>query len=78
MSNKNKSRMRQYGSLLLCSILCVVFLAFPVRAADLEEDIDAAETTKANVTAQSQSEVVKAAWYEDSYHITNKNGSRSG
>ena len=78
MSNKNKSRMRQYGSLLLCSILCVVFLAIPVRAADLEEDIDAAETTKANVTAQSQSEVVKAAWYEDSYHITNKNGSRSG
>ena len=78
MSNKNKSRMRQYGSLLLCSILCVVFLALPVRAADLEEDIDAAETTKANVTAQPQSEVVKAAWYEDSYHITNKNGSRSG
>ena len=78
MSNKNKSRMRQYGSLLLCSILCVVFLAIPVRAADLEEDIDAAETTKANVTAKSQSEVVKAAWYEDSYHITNKNGSRSG
>ncbi len=78
MNNKNKSRMWQYGSLLLCSILCVVFLAIPVRAADLEEDIDAAETTKANVTAQSQSEVVKAAWYEDSYHITDKNGSRSG
>ena len=42
MSNKNKSRMRQYGSLLLCSILCVVFLAAPVRAADSDEDIDAA------------------------------------
>lgn len=78
MNNKNKSRMWQYGSLLLCSILCVVFLTAPVRATDLEEDIDAAETTKANVTAQSQSEVVKAAWYEDSYHITDKNGSRSG
>ena len=78
MSNKNKSRMRQYGSLLLCSILCVVFLAIPVRAADLEGDIDAAETTKTNVTAKPQSEVVKAAWYEDSYHITDKNGSRSG
>ena len=78
MSNKNKSRMRQYGSLLLCSILCVVFLAAPVRAADLDEDIDAAETTKTNVTAKPQSEVVKAAWYEDSYHITDKNGSRSG
>ena len=78
MSNKNKSRIRQYGSLLLCSILCVVFLAAPVRAADLDEDIDAAETTKTNVTAKPQSEVVKAAWYEDSYHITDKNGSRSG
>ena len=78
MSNKNKSRMRQYGSLLLCSILCVVFLAAPVRAADLDEDIDATETTKTNVTAKPQSEVVKAAWYEDSYHITDKNGSRSG
>ena len=78
MSNKNKSRMRQYGSLLLCSILCVVFLAAPVRAADLDEDIDAAETTKTNVTAKPQSEVVKAAWYEDSYHITDKNGNRSG
>ena len=69
MSNKNKSRIRQYGSLLLCSILCVVFLAAPVRAA---------EATKTNVTAKPQSEVVKAAWYEDSYHITDKNGSRSG
>lgn len=69
MSNKNKSRIRQYRSLLLCSILCVVFLAAPVRAA---------ETTKTNVTAKPQSEVVKAAWYEDSYHITDKNGSRSG
>ena len=78
MSNKNKSRIRQYGSLLLCSILCVVFLAAPVRAADSHEDIDAAETAKTNVTAKPQSEVVKAAWYEDSYHITNKNGSRSG
>ena len=66
MSNKNKSRIRQYGSFLLCSILCVVFLAATVRAA---------ETT---VTAKPQSEVVKAAWYEDSYHITDKNGSRSG
>ena len=78
MSNKNKSRMRQYGSLLLCSILCIVFLAVPVRAAELVEDIDAAETTKANVTAKSQSEVVKVGWYEDSYHITGKNGNRSG
>ena len=78
MSNKNKSRMRQYGSLLLCSILCVVFLAVPVRAAGSYEDIDAAETTKTNVTAKPQSEVVKAAWYEDSYHITEKNGDRSG
>lgn len=69
MSNKNKSRIRQYGSLLLCSILCVVFLTAPVWAA---------ETTKTNVTAKPQSEVVKAAWYEDSYHITEKNGSRSG
>ena len=42
MSNNNKSRIRQYGSLLLCSILCVVFLAAPVRAADSDEDIDAA------------------------------------
>lgn len=41
MSNKNKSRIRQYGSFLLCSILCVVFLVIPARAADLEEDIDA-------------------------------------
>ena len=52
MSNKNKSRMRQYESLLLCSILCVAFLVAPVRAADLDEDIDAAETTKTNVTAK--------------------------
>ena len=58
MSNKNKSRMRQYGSLLLCSILCVVFLAAPVGAAGSYEDIDAAETTKTNVTAKPQSEVV--------------------
>ena len=63
------SRIRQFGSLLLSSILYVLFLAAPVRAA---------ETTKTNVTAKPQSEVVKAAWYEDSYHITDKNGSRSG
>ena len=50
MSNKNKRRIRQYGSLLLCSILCVVFLAAPVRAADSHEDIDATETTKTNVS----------------------------
>ena len=42
MSYKNKSGIRQCGSLLLCSILCVVFLAAPVRAADSDEDIDAA------------------------------------
>ena len=51
--------MWQYGSLLLCSILCVVFLVTPVRAAESDEEI-------------------KVAWYEDSYHITDKNGSRSG
>ena len=62
----------------MCSILCVVFLAAPVRAAELAEDIDAAETTKANVTAKSRSEVVKVGWYEDSYHITGKSGNRSG
>lgn len=77
-SYKNKSRIRQCGSLLLCSILCVVFLVAPVRAADLDEDIDVADITKTNVTAKPQSEAVKAAWYEDSYHITDKNGSRSG
>ena len=58
------------------SLCCVS--GSPVRAADLDEDIDAAEATKTNVTAKPQSEVVKAAWYEDSYHITDKNGSRSG
>ena len=42
MSYKNKSGIRQCGSRLLCSILCVVFLAAPVRAADSDEDIDAA------------------------------------
>ena len=42
MSYKNKSGIRQCGSPLLCSILCVVFLAAPVRAADSDEDIDAA------------------------------------
>ena len=42
MSYKNKSGIRQCGSLLLCSILCVVFLAATVRAADSDEDIDAA------------------------------------
>lgn len=42
MSYKNKSRIRQRGSLLLCSILCVVFLASPLRVADLDEDIDVA------------------------------------
>lgn len=78
MSYKNKSRIRQCGSLLLCSIICVVFLVAPVRAADLDEDIDVADITKTNVTAKPQSEAVKAAWYEDSYHITDKNGSRSG
>ena len=55
-----------------------MFLAAPVRAAELAEDIDAAETTKANVTAKSRSEVVKVGWYEDSYHITGKSGNRSG
>ena len=60
MSYNNKSKIRQYGSLLLCSILCVVFLSAPVRAADLDEDIDAAETTKTNVTAKPQSEIGRA------------------
>lgn len=42
MSYRNKSRIRQRGILLLCSILCVVFLAAPLREADFDEDIDAA------------------------------------
>lgn len=73
--NRKKSRIRQCGSLLLCGILCIIFLAVPARAAGSEADREAAEKTS---TDKAHSEVVKAGWYEDSYHITGKNGNRSG
>lgn len=73
--NRKKSRIRQCGSLLLCGILCIIFLAVPARAAGSEADREAAEKTS---TDKAHSEVVKVGWYEDSYHITGKNGNRSG
>ena len=41
--NRKKSRIRQCGSLLLCGILCIIFLAVPARAAGSEADREAAE-----------------------------------
>lgn len=48
---------------LLCLFLLLTLLPLPVTAAQ---------------TKKKSSKVVRVGWYEDSYHITDKNGNRSG
>ena len=48
---------------LLCLFLLLTLLPLPVTAAQ---------------TNKKSSKVVRVGWYEDSYHITDKNGNRSG
>ena len=57
----------RYGCFLLSLILLFTVLPVSVRAE--EKDLE---------TNQSKSKVVRVGWYEDSYHITDKNGNRSG
>ena len=53
----------KHGCFLLCLILALAVLPVSVKAEE---------------TTQPKSKVVRVGWYEDSYHITDKNGSRSG
>ena len=59
---KMKAKLNKYGCFLLCLFLLYTLLPVPAKAE---------EKTK-------KSEVVRVGWYEDSYHITDKNGNRSG
>ena len=70
MMNEVKKNLCRSGSLLLCILLGIMLLAVPALA----ENAESGSTEPKN----AQSEVIRAGWYEDSYHITNKNGDRSG
>ena len=59
---------------LSCILLCIImFLSVTPFNAKAEET-----AVVATENDPSKSKVVRVGWYEDSYHITDKNGSRSG
>ena len=70
--DKIRKHFHKYGYFLLCIILAFAVLPASVKA----------ETVKDSKTKQSdqpsKSKVVRVGWYEDSYHITDQNGDRSG
>ena len=66
---KDKKDVNKYVFLCLFSIFTLL-LPMPVQAAN--------KGTKTVEKSQTQSKVVRVGWYEDSYHITGKNGERSG
>ena len=70
--DKIRKHFHKYGYFLLCIILAFTVLPVSVKA----------ETVKGSKTSQSdqpsKSKVVRVGWYEDSYHITDQNGDRSG
>lgn len=68
--NKINKSIQRCSCFLLCLILFFALKPIPATAEKTE--------TKAAKTEQVKSKVVKVGWYEDSYHITDKNGGRSG
>ena len=63
-----RKKFHKYKSFLLCFALMLAVLPVCVKAEE------AAHTEN----DQSKTKVVRVGWYEDSYHITDKNGDRSG
>ena len=67
---KVRGKSRKYVCFLLGLFLLLLLTAIPVTAAE--------KGSADKETAASGSEAVRVGWYEDSYHITDKNGNRSG
>ena len=65
-----KKKIQGIERILLCVCMMILQLTVPVSAAG--SGTDTADTWK------KESKVVRAGWYEDSYHITGKNGDQSG
>lgn len=65
--SRAKIWMKQYINFLICFFLIFTTTITPLHA----ESEDFTNTNEA-------AETVKVAWYEDSYHITSKNGNESG
>ena len=61
---KVQLRLRRYVGLLLCLFVFVTMMPVSAQAEKSE--------------AESETQVVRIGWYEDSYHITGENGERSG
>ena len=61
---------RQTGCILLCICMLFLMLTVPVSAAD--------PVTGTIEMEKTESKTVRVGWYEDSYHITDRNGDRSG
>ena len=61
----NRKNICRYSCILLAFLLAFSVLAVPVLAASAK-------------TEKTEQKVVRVGWYEDSYHISDKNGSKSG
>ena len=61
--NKIKKKSYKYGCFLLCLFLFFILMSV---------------ATEVNAAATEKNKTVRVGWYEDSYHITDKNGDRSG
>lgn len=68
-SKRNKRSVHKY-IFFLCLFLVLTLIPVPVAAATQQSQSEKKE--------QTTSKTVKVGWYEDSYHITGKNGERSG
>ena len=67
-------RIHKKSCRLSCILFCItMFLVLTPIHVGAEESVSMATENK-----QSKSQVVRVGWYEDSYHITDKNGNRSG
>ena len=67
-------RIHKKSCRLSCILFCItMFLVLTPIHVSAEESVSMATENK-----QSKSQVVRVGWYEDSYHITDKNGNRSG
>lgn len=65
---KDNQRVHKY--VFLCIFLILTLLTVLVQASN--------KRVLADQKTQAKSKVVRVGWYEDSYHITGKNGERSG
>lgn len=65
---KNKGSLQKCVCYFICLVMIFSLLPSSVVTAK----------SKSKDTAKDKSKVVRVGWYEDSYHITDKNGDRSG